>query len=325
MTQAESWTVGRLLQWTTDFLRKHASESPRLDAEVLLAHARGCQRIELYTAFAEEPPEEIKTRFRELVKKRAAGEPVAYLVGTKEFFSLPFQVTRDVLIPRPETEHLVVAVLDLLKSQQEKNQLDGGDIAAAEGAAAASPATKEISLPVRIADLGTGSGCIAITLAKHLPKATITAVDRSEAALEIARRNAQTHGVADRIDFRQSDWLSAFSKETDAHWDIIVSNPPYISQSEFEKLNKSVRDFEPTGALVSGPEGTEDIRKLAEQSSRHLVPGGYLLVELSPMIATQVQAILSTPPWSYVRTIKDLAHLARIAVACYQPDSTPSG
>jgi release factor glutamine methyltransferase len=247
------------------------------------------------------------------------------LVGTKEFFSLPFQVTRDVLIPRPETEHLVVAVLDLLKSQQEKNQLDAGDTAAAEGITPASPASKEISLPAHIADLGTGSGCIAITLAKHLPKATITAVDRSQAALEVAQRNAQTHGVADRIDFRQSDWLATFDNQPDARWDIIVSNPPYISQSEFEKLNKSVRDFEPTGALVSGPEGTEDIRRLAEQASKHLVPGGYLLVELSPMIAPQIEAILSTAPWSYVRTIKDLAHLARIAVARYQPDATSSG
>ena len=312
MSQAETWTVGRLLKWTTDFLRKHESESPRLDAEVLLAHARDCQRIELYTAFEEEPPEEIKTRFRELVKKRSQGEPVAYLVGSKEFFSLNFAVTRDVLIPRPETEHLVVAVIDLAK-QIHHSRLPAEPSPEQAGDAVASSTAAE---PLRIIDLGTGSGCIAITLAKHIPGATITAVDRSPAALEIAQRNAQANGVAERIEFVQSDWFSSFAGATPPRtWDIVVSNPPYISQSEYAKLAKGVREFEPVAALVSGPEGTEDIQRLAQQAPQYLKAGGYMLVEMSPMIADKVQAILNTAPWKYEKTIKDLAHHARITVA----------
>jgi release factor glutamine methyltransferase len=312
VSQAETWTVGRLLKWTTDFLRKHESESPRLDAEVLLAHARGCQRIELYTAFEEEPPEEIKTRFRELVKKRSQGEPVAYLVGSKEFFSLNFAVTRDVLIPRPETEHLVVAVIDLAK-QIHHSRLPAEPSPEQAGDSVASSTAPE---PLRIIDLGTGSGCIAITLAKHIPGATITAVDRSPAALEIAQRNAQANGVADRIEFVQSDWFSSFAGTTPTRtWDIVVSNPPYITQAEYAKLAKSVREFEPVSALVSGPEGTEDIQRLAQQAPQYLKAGGYMLVEMSPMIADKVQAILNAAPWKYEKTIKDLAHHARITVA----------
>jgi release factor glutamine methyltransferase len=168
---------------------------------------------------------------------------------------------------------------------------------------------------VRILDLGTGSGCIAISLAKHLPNAIITAVDRSPAALAVARQNAKSSGVEDRIEFLDSDWFSAFAGQPDRRWDIIVSNPPYISQAEYEKLPKSVKNFEPLGALVSGPEGTEDIAKLASEAPRYLSPQGYLLVEMSPMIASKVQAILNVPPWSYCRTIKDLAQHARIAVS----------
>jgi release factor glutamine methyltransferase len=304
VTQPETWTVGKLLKWTTDFLRKHESESPRLDAEVLLAFARGCQRIELYTAFEEEPAEEIKVRFRELVKKRSQGEPVAYLVGNKEFFSLNFKVTRDCLIPRPETEHLVVAVIDLAK-QLEAVQQPGesrGDTANTQ--------------PVRIIDLGTGSGCIAITLAKHLPHAQITAVDRSDAPLALAKQNAEAHGVSDRIEFVSSDWFNAFaSRSPQPQWDIVVSNPPYISQAEYAKLSKTVREFEPVNALVSGADGTEDIQKLANQAPSFMPIGGHLLVEMSPMIATKVQNIFGSAPWSYEKTIKDLSQHARIVVA----------
>ncbi len=137
MTEQESWTIGRLLNWTTDFLREKGADSPRLDAEVLLAHARGCQRIELYTAFEEEAAEPLREMFRDLVRRRAAGTPVAYLVGHREFFSLAFQVSPDVLIPRPETELLVVRVLDLAKTQASSGTL-------------------------RLVDVGTGSGILAV-------------------------------------------------------------------------------------------------------------------------------------------------------------------
>ena len=172
------WTIGRLLNWTADFLRERGADSPRLDAEVLLAHARGCQRIELYTAFEEPASDELRTSFRELVKQRAAGKPVAYLVGKREFFSLSFDVTPDVLIPRPETETLVVKALDLLKQR-----------------------ANEAAIPPRVIDVGTGSGAIAVAIAKRNKAAQVVAVDVSPAALAVARRNADKHGVAERIEF----------------------------------------------------------------------------------------------------------------------------
>ncbi len=191
MSTAAPWTVGRLLQWTADFLKQRGSDSPRLDAEILLAEALGCQRIQLYTTFDEEPGEEKRTGFRELVKQRAEGTPVAYLVGRREFYSLNFKVRAGVLIPRPETELIVVTVLDLAKQLPSPS----GRGAGGEG------------FP-RIADVGTGSGILAVTLAKHLPAARVAATDTSPVALEIAAENARQHGVAERIEFIKCDLLA---------------------------------------------------------------------------------------------------------------------
>ena len=224
MSTDQPWTIGRLLTWTTDFLKKQGSESPRLDAEVLLAHARGSQRIQLYTAFDEVVDDAIRAKFRELVQKRGKGEPVAYLVGRKEFYSLPLRVTSDVLIPRPETEHVVIAVLDLLKALPSRTE------------------------PWEVADVGTGSGAIAVSIAKHAPQARVTAVDISPAALAVAQDNAQSLDLTDRITFLRSDLLSAVPPET--KFDIIVSNPPYILEAEWAQLEPGVRDFEPKLALV---------------------------------------------------------------------------
>src|SRR5262245_54894920 len=165
---SESWTILRLLAWTTDYLKSHGSESPRLDAEVLLAHARGCERIMLYAAFDQVIDEAIRSKFRELVKRRAEGVPVAYLVGKREFYSLSFRVTPDVLIPRPETEFVVVAALDALK-EISKSQVENQPL---------------------VADVGTGSGAIAVAIAKHAPHAKTVATDISSAALAIAKENA---------------------------------------------------------------------------------------------------------------------------------------
>ncbi|MDA0970991.1 MAG: peptide chain release factor N(5)-glutamine methyltransferase, partial [Planctomycetota bacterium] len=229
---AEEWTVGRLLEWTTGWLRGREADSPRLDAEVLLASVLGCQRIELYTRFDEVVADEPRAAFRELVKRRGHGEPVAYLTGTKEFFSLSFRVTRDVLVPRPETESLVVRSLDLCR-----------------GLAGA-----------RIVDVGTGSGAIAVVLARHLPGASITAIDISPQAVAVARENVEAHGVADRVRVLEGDLLSGLPEE--ATFDLIVSNPPYIREDEFAGLPRDVRDFEPRGALVAGPRGVEPLERL---------------------------------------------------------------
>jgi release factor glutamine methyltransferase len=290
MNATEAWTVGKLLTWTTDYLKKNGSQSPRLDAEVLLAHARDCQRIELYTAFDEEPDDETKTAFREMVRRRAEGTPVAYLVGHKEFYSALFEVNPEVLIPRPETEHLVVEALDRAKQ-----------LRAERGASEAM---------LHIADVGTGSGIVGISLAKHLPHCQIIATDISPTAIQVARRNAVTHGLdEERYRVIEGDLLSAC--EANQSFDLIVSNPPYVSEAEFELLEKSVREFEPKQALVAGPEGSEIIVRLMEQSLQYLKPDGFLLFEFSPMLAEKLPAIVGTA-WQSPIVGKDLAGHARI-------------
>jgi release factor glutamine methyltransferase len=283
---AEPWTVGRLLTWTTDWLAARESESPRLDAEVLLAHVRGCPRIALYTAFDTPVPDAERSRFRELVKRRGEGEPVAYLVGSKEFFSLPFAVNKGVLVPRPETEGLVVRTLDLCKP---------------------------VAAP-RIIDVGTGSGAIAVTLAKHLPQAVVVATDISPEALIVARGNAARHGVAERIRFAECDLMAA--AEAAGPWDVIVSNPPYVREDEFESLPRDVRLHEPRTALVSGPTGVEVVERLAAAAAESLAPGGWLLVEIGPAVAAAAEAALDAQA-GLIReaTLPDLAGLPRIVQA----------
>jgi release factor glutamine methyltransferase len=283
---AEPWTIGRLLQWTTDYLKQHGADSPRLDAEVLLAHARGCKRIELYTAFDEPASDELRTKFRESVKERAAGKPVAYLVGRREFYSMEFRVTPDVLIPRPETELVVVRLLDVAKGQGSNEALT-------------------------IADVGTGSGVIAVAAAKRLPSARVTAIERSRKALDVARANAVYHGVAERIEWVESDLF--VSVPADVRFDIIASNPPYVSEAEFKLLSKTVKDFEPHEALVAGPKGTEVIERLIPQAAERLKTGGWLLMEVSPMIEAAARKLLENEGRLVVEaTVKDLTQQPRI-------------
>jgi release factor glutamine methyltransferase len=298
MSTAEAWTVGRLLSWTSDYLKGHGSESPRLDAEVLLAEALGCQRIDLYATFEDVPGDDRRTAFRDLVRRRAEGTPVAYLVGRREFYSLSFRVTPDVLIPRPETELLVVEVLDLAKRS---------------AAVSAASGVQDARAPT-IADVGAGSGIIAICLAKHLPASRVTAIDISPAALAVARENAKQHGVADRIEFVESDLLAAVP--ADAPFDFIVSNPPYVSTAELEKLAPDVRKFEPHLALLAGPKGTEAIERLIPQAADRLKPGGHLLMEISPMTHDAVRAVLAADGrFKLGQTIKDMARLPRVVQA----------
>jgi release factor glutamine methyltransferase len=289
MSTTAPWTVGRLLQWTVDYLKTHGSESPRLDAEVLLAESMGCPRIQLYTRFEEEPAESVRTKFRDLVKRRSEGAPVAYLVGHREFYSLEFHVTSDVLIPRPETELIVVTLLDLAKSKPKDTAWS-------------------------IADVGTGSGILAICAAKNLSAARVTALDISPAALAVARENAEKHSVVPRIDFLESDLFAAVPKEK--KFDFIVSNPPYVAESEFEKLSPDVKNFEPRTALLSGPKGTEVIERLIPQAAERLNPGGQLLMEISPMIDGQVRTLFENHGgFELLPTIKDLARQPRVVQA----------
>jgi release factor glutamine methyltransferase len=293
MTQPETWTVGRLLTWTSDYLKKSGSPSARLDAEVLLAAARKCERIALYTAFEEIVADDVRAAFRDLVKRRAAGTPVAYLVGKKEFYSLSFRVTPDVLIPRPETEHLVVMAADLI---------------------AKLPLPLGKGTEILIADVGTGSGAIAVALAKHAPAARILATDISPAALAVARQNAADHGVASRIEFLEMDLLEKIPALRQL--DLVVSNPPYIGLQEEATLAPQVRDHEPRLALFGGPTGTDIIARLIPQAAERLKPEGYLLMEVSPLIAAAVvDLVAQSRSFELAVILKDLAGLARVVQA----------
>lgn len=248
----EVWTVRRVLEWTTGHLKKHGSETPRLEAEILLAHARKCPRIKLYTEYDEPLTDAVRAQMRELVQRRAAHEPVAYLVGHREFFSLDFDVNPAVLIPRPDTETLVLAALDLAKPL-------------------ASPT---------LLDLCTGSGCVAIALAKNLPTATVHASDISPEALAVAQKNAQKHGVLDRWVLQHGDLWSGLDESL--RFDVIVSNPPYIRQDELPTLAVDVQKYEPTLALDGGVDGLDFVRRIIAEAPRRLQPGGWLLLEIDP-------------------------------------------
>jgi release factor glutamine methyltransferase len=293
---SDAWTVLRLLTWTTDYLKSHGSESPRLDTEVLLAHSRGCERIMLYTAFDEVVDDAVRGRFRELVKRRAEGVPVAYLVGKREFYSLSFHVTPDVLVPRPETEFVVVAALDAVKSF--KFQV---------------PSSKS-EQALLVADVGTGSGAIGVAIAKHAVNCRVTAIDISGAALAVAKENAAMHGVADTMEFIEGDLLSSLPAE--AQFYVIASNPPYIGESEIGTLSPSVIQHEPRQALIAGPRGTEVIERLIPQAADRLFPGGWLILEVSPLIASRVVDCFAADGHFEPATIgKDLAGLARVVKA----------
>src|SRR4051794_1859433 len=308
-TTEEPWTIGRLLSWTVDYLGRHGSENPRLDAEVLLAAARGCKRIELYTAYGEVADEAVRTAFRELVKRRAEGTPVAYLVGHREFYSLDFEVNSDVLIPRPETELLVVALLDDIKAKT-----TGHSFSTSGNESPTATLDPQATAPVSIVDVGTGSGILAICAAKYVLHAQVTAIDISQAALTVAKRNAERHGVVDRITFVNGDLLSETTELP--QFDYVLSNPPYISTAEMEQLPRDVRQYEPEVALRAGEKGTDVVAPLIAQAAPRLKPGGVLFIEVSPMIADEVDALIRQQVSLEAGAImRDLAGHARVVQA----------
>lgn len=288
MNEGKEWTLKRLLEWTTNYFNESGSDSSRLDAEVLLAEALQCQRIEIYTRFEQTPDPEPLAKFREWVKRRAAGEPVAYIVGHKEFYSLRFKVTPATLIPRPETEHLVVAALEVCKGYPK---------------------------PVRIVDVGTGSGCIAVTLATQLgSNYAIAATDISLEALAVARENAQAHEVESNIRFYEGDLLDALPNGSKPV-NLIVSNPPYIGHAEIETVEATVKDFEPESALFAGQHGTEIIERLIPQASSMLLPDGHLVFEASDSVMDRCVELVEKSDLDFVEVIKDYAGLKRVLVA----------
>ena len=258
---AEMWTIGKLLTWATDWLKGQGSASARLDAQLLLGHVCGLDKVHLYVQFDRPLAQNELAVFRDLVKRRAAGEPVAYILGKKEFYSREFQVDSNVLVPRPETEHLVDCVLAYLRQRD------------------AEEATEEMPFSPRIVDVGTGSGAIAITVAAEVEHAIVVGIDISAAALEVAKRNATVLDVRERVKLAQGDTLAPIRSAHSV--DVVVSNPPYLDDALMSTLPKDVRDFEPHQALYGGADGLDIQRRLLEGAKRVLKPGGLLAVELA--------------------------------------------
>ncbi len=265
MPDETPWTVGRLLEWTQQFFEKKGIAQPRLEAEILLAHALGTERIGLYLAYERQVEADARARFREWVRRRAEGEPTRYLVGGCEFMSLAFKIGPGCLIPRAETELVVEEVMARCGKTR-------GRAPAAEGASAGAA--------VAVIDLCTGCGCVAVSVAVHVPESNVVATDNSASALEIARANAAAHGVADRVAFLEGDLYEALEAAGAAPADFLVANPPYVAEAEWETLQPEIRNHEPREALVAGPEGTEVIERIVKGAPAYLKPAGTLLVEI---------------------------------------------
>jgi release factor glutamine methyltransferase len=266
--------------------------SPRMNAELLLMFILGCDRAYLFAHPERELTTEEQTRYQEALQQRATGIPAQYITGHQEFWGMDLLVTPAVLIPRPETEHVIDTVLRLNK---ERNN----------GGWASSP-----GLFPRIVDVGTGSGCIALALAKELPDSEIHATDISSAALEIARANAARLQLENRIHFHQTDLLQGLDNAT---FDFVVSNPPYVGESEADEVQLEVRKFEPRNAVFAGPTGTELIERLIPQAHAALNRGGWLVIEISGTIAERVKPMLRG--WQQVHITNDLQGIPRVAAA----------
>jgi len=279
-----AWTIRALMEWTEKHFREKGIESPRLEAHLLLAHALECRKTEVYTRWDEVVSEEQRGRFRDLIKRRLEGCPVQYLLGYRDFFLLNFEVTPAVLIPRTETELLVTEALNHLKP---------------------------LNAP-RVLDIGTGSGCIAISIAHCHSTAEVTASDISGEALEVARRNAERHGVAEKIRFLQGDLLAPLNGEM---FDLIVSNPPYVSHPEYEELAPHVRNFEPRLALDGGADGYSIYDRLIPGSKQHLAPGGKLLLEIGHAQEEGVRQRVAAAGLSANATIRDDQRHPRVIAA----------
>lgn len=290
VTRREALGLGKEMLKTAD---------GRRDAEVLLMHLLRESRSELYCNMDKEIPALVLSRYRELLTHRAAGQPIQYLTGHREFMGLDFIVTGDVLIPRPETEILVELAVDLIREEIKPVK------------------QKDEILPVTVVDLGTGCGAIAISLAKYLPGLRIYALDVSRAALAVARENAQLQGVSDCITFRWGELLTPLTAELKcAPIDLLLSNPPYIPSGELAGLSPEVRDFEPHRALDGGSDGLDFYRRIALEAPAYLRPGGWLVVEIGQGQDALVGKILeATGIFTTFRIAPDLAGIPRVLAA----------
>ena len=303
---SDDWTIGRLIEWTRGYFARQGIDQPRLEAEILLAHVLGLERIALYMTYEEIVAEPDRAAFRDLVRRRAAGEPSRYLVGTTEFMGLAMKVTPDVLIPRPETEQLAEEVIRRVGAAAPPLPM-GAEVDETDAAAPAQ---------VDVIELGTGSGALAVSLAVHLPGARVTGTDVSPAALEVARANAEAHGVADRVTLLEGDLYEPLDAADAQPADFLLANPPYVAEGEWDGLPADIREHEPREALVAGPDGTEVIERLLRGARAYLKPGGVLMVEIGAAQGRRVREMAEgTRGLVDVDIRKDYAGHDRILVA----------
>lgn len=289
MAADRSWTILDLLTEATTFLQGRGIESPRVNAEVLLGHALGLRRVELYTRFDRPVAADALAAFREMVRKRLARVPLQYITGTVEFYSRSFGIREGVFIPRPETEVLIEKALAPFRT---------------------------VAAPVRVAEIGVGSGAILVTILLELPGATGVGSDVSAEALSLARENAERHGVLDRIELREGSLFEPFASREDAPFDLVVANPPYLATKVLPDLAPEVRDHEPHAALVSGADGFEALERLVADAWRFLLPGGVLALEIGDTQGPEALA-LATENAAYrdAALFKDYAGKDRVIVA----------
>jgi release factor glutamine methyltransferase len=279
-------TVAGARKWALEELRRARVDSAAPTADLLLGFVLGWDRIRVLIHAEQEIPDETWTRLRNLILRRSNGEPLQHLTGKQEFYGLSFKVTPQVLIPRPETEIMVEKALDLVR----RHLLSG----------------------VRFADIGTGSGCIAVSIAHEIPSSLGWAVDISPAALKVARENASRHGVAERILFVQSNLLECFPRNS--CFNFILCNPPYIALEEYDSLPSEVRDHEPHEALFGGESGLEIYRRLIPEVSSRLVAGGYLLLEVGFGQAQQIGQLIEKEKLSLQEVLNDLQGIPRCLI-----------
>ncbi len=293
-------TVREILRRTVGYFQGKGVSEPRASAEVLLAHTLGLSRLNLYLKHDQPLSPEELSRFRERVKRRAAGEPVAYITGHKEFWSLDFKVTPAVLIPRPETEVLVEAVLEVMRESGQESPAKNRK-----------PETKN---RVWGLEIGVGSGAVVTVLARELPHINWIGADLSRPALKMARLNAWRHDAAGRIAFVQTDLFAGFKAEP--RFALIVANLPYVAEPEWQTLSRDVRLYEPKEALVGGIDGLALLKPMAQGAHRYLVPGGWLALEMGPGQAEVILDLLEkSAAYDHVEAVKDYQGINRVVRA----------
>lgn len=284
MTESDVWTIGRVLSWAADDLRSRGNDTPRLDAEVLLGFVLRVDRIGLIVDSQRPLSKEELAKYRELHKRRRAGEPVAYLRGYREFFGRPFRVDKRVLVPRPDTEILVEVALARTASR---------------------------ALSTRMLDLCTGSGCVAISFGRERPNAHVLGTDLSADAVAVARDNALRLGAVPWVWFRVSDVFADLGVSK-PRFEVITANPPYIPEPDIAGLAPTIREFEPRLALSGGSDGLVLVRRIVKEAPDHLEPGGVLAMEIGAGQAPDVAALYEARGFTEIQRTKDLAGIERV-------------